>query len=466
MRSTLSTFTAQFVVLGMSVVFVVACGGGGPVVTIAQLGALQVAVAEVQKAVSASIAQADDAAKNNINRVDTTAKDTLKRIHDEIDNAANRTAEQREEAARQAFDLLNQARRLVDDSGKDVFSNVNQALAAASATVDAIPFVKVPDTIYAVTPYKMRADAKDREVSVFGYFPAIAENANAVSATLNGEPVTIKRGIGRIFFDISEKALTTRQPTLDLEIQLPKKAMFSKSQTPIGARIRILSSAPYSFTVEAIKQNAAAYETMDGSARFETANSENTSRNVHLAATDLFNATVNNPKYDPATARIVNVREQPFGHGKACEDCPDPSGRVSTWNASAVEVALSAPNCSSHWVSKTSDGPFGIKIPGGYQCGGGGSHADVTFIPSFTAKVRGVPETLPVGTQKATAGWHAVQTLDLPSDWTSATVKLNYDDNFDKSETFVVVKREVGTAAAALFDVRIANDTKMMISTR
>jgi hypothetical protein len=450
--------------IGLCCVLLNSCGGVAAV-SIGQLAVLGSVVSEVQKALSAVVAQADDAAKNNISRVDTAARDNTKRINDVVNNAANSTAEQREELARQAFAVLSDSQKVVDASGKDLFANLNQTLASVSATLDALPFVRISDTVFAVSPYKMRKDARDREVSIFGFFPSIAENASAVVVTVNGSPVQVKRSAGKVFFDATDDILKLAKPMADIRIQLPSKGWLSRKPTPIDARLRVLSDVPYNFTIEAMKDTLAAYATLDGRPHTEGADSSNPNRNVHLDAIGLFNTSVSDAKYDPSTAQIVNVREQPAGHGKACEDCPDPSGRISSWTASAVEIALNAPSCANHFIRHDSDGPFGIKIPGGYLCGGGGSHYEVSFIPTFTVRVKGVPDSTPIEAKSIKAAWSSVSTLDLPQDWTSVVVRLRYDDNFDKADTIVVVKKAVPTASLAAFDVKVENN-KMYISTR
>jgi len=465
MRRSSIWYGVGFMGFALSVALLPGCGSTSAVVTIGQLGALSAAVGEVQKALSSVVAQADDATKNRINQANTAATTTLKNLKGVIDDAANSTAEQREEAARQAFNVLAESQKLVSDSGRDIFTNLNQTLASASATIDAIPFVNVPDTVLAVSPYKLRRDSRDREVSIYGYFPSIASDPSAVKVTVDGSPVGVKRSVGRIFFDLPEDAMKHPKPVVDVAIQLPKKGLLHRVQTPIDTGVRLLSDKPYKFTVEAAKENPAAQVTIDGAAHMERADSSNPSRNVHLDAESLFNTTVNDPKYDAKTAQIVNIRPLPAGHAKACEDCPDPSGGVTGWTGAAVEIAIGAPNCGAHFVRHDSDGPFGIKIFGGYQCGGGGSFYEVNFVPTFTVRVKGVPETEPIERKVILAGWKSVVKTDLPEQWTSAVVTLDYDDSFDKASSVLVVKKGVPTASLPPFDVKVEN-AAMLISTR
>lgn len=444
---------------------IISCSGGGAVISVGQLGVLSSVISQIQKALSSAIAQADDATKSQISRVDTTARDNIKRLNDLVDHAGNTTAEQREEAARQGFAVLADSQKLVSDSGKDVFANLNQTLASVSSTLDAIPFVNIPDTVFAVSPYKLKEDARDREVSVYGYFPSIAEDSSAVAVTVDGTPVQIKRSAGKFFFDLPSTSSAQTNAYSNVKIQLPKKHWYSSAQTPVEARIHILNKTPYTFVIDVSKDNASAFATLEGKPHTEGADSSNTNRNVHLDAIGLFNTSVGDPKYDAATAQIVKVRQLPSTSGKACADCPDPSGSIPSWTASAVEIALNAPNCDKHFVTTYSTGPFGIRIPGGYVCGGGGSHFEVIFAPTFTVQIKGVPVTIPIDSRTIKSGTSSVSTIDLPSDWTSAVVKASFDDNFDKATTLVVVKKAVPVASSAAFDVRVENN-KLLISTR
>jgi predicted metal-binding protein len=438
--------------------------GGTPTVTVAQLGAIQLAIQEVSKALSSAIAQADDATKNRINQADTKAKENIQRLDKLIKDGMNSAAVQREEAARQGFEFLSQTQKMVDESGKSVFSEVNRSLAGSCAALDAIPFLKIADTVFAVQPYRMRADARDREISVYGYFPSIADDADAVAVEIDGSPVKVKRSVGKIFFDMPEEVLKKRKALIDMRIQLPKKGWLASKPTPIIARLHVVKNSPYSFTIEANKDNTGAFETMKGAAHKESSNDGN--RNVHLQAETLFNTSVGNQRYEAATAQIVEVKQH-FGSGKPCEDCPEPTGSVSAWNANGIDIALNAPKCPIHMVDKTCEKSIlGAKIyyPCPYKCDGGGSNADLTVVPSFTVRVKGAPENIPIASHGLTAGWKAVVSHDLPQDWSNVVVRAVFDDNFDHVENMVVVKKAIPIAAADSFSVRVENN-RLFIST-
>ena len=453
-------------VLAFSFVSSSACGAGAGT-TVAQLAVLRTALGEVEKTLTAGIAQTDDAARNRISQVDTTVKDGLKNLNQVIDNIEDSTTVQREEAARQAFGALLEARRLIDDTGTDLFGELNQTLAGVAATLDAVPFVKMDNIVLAVSPYKLRKDAAEHEVSVFGYFPSIKSDAAAVKVLVGGQTVPVRRSVGRVFFDLPPDVLAKETPIVDVRIQFPKSAFWRSAPTPVDTRLRLVNATPYSFVVEAMKENPAAWETVQGSGHSETANSHNPNRNVHLSAEALFNVTVNNPRYDASTAQIVGVDVTRASGDRPCPSCPEPTGRVTGWTGSGIDIALSAPNCGTHTVNKTchSGGLFNVPYPCPYICGGGGSHFTVTVKPTFMVRVKGVPDATPIDTRTINAGWRSVSEAVLPSEWMSVIVKLRFNDNFDKGETVVVIKKGAPIATSALFDARVENN-KLILATR
>jgi len=80
-------------------------------------------------------------------------------------------------------------------------------------------------------------------------------------------------------------------------------------------------------------------------------------------------------------------------------------------------------------------------------------------------KVRNVSETTPLDTKTLKAGWSSVVSSELPQEWANAVIKMSFNDNFDKAETVIVVKKGVPTAAGAFFSARVENN-KLFITTR
>jgi hypothetical protein len=456
LRGFLQRLTLFLVVL---VVGATGCGGDAAA-SLSQLAVLSTAITQLRNALNDTIGQADQATATRIRQTKDAADETLKTVNGVIEKGSNATTVQREEAARQAFAILGTTSQLVDSSGKEIFQHVNETLAALAATIDAVPFVNIPDTAFAVSPYRLRSDSKITEISVYGYFPSIASDASSVGVTVDGKSVQVKRSVGKFYFELPPDVSKSSNATSEIKIQLPRKSWYSISRpSPIFAKVRLLNATPYSFVVDIRKDNPVAYETVTGKEVDEYADNN---RSPHYSAEVLFNNTAPNPaRYDASTVQISNivVVGPPKTHGsKACEDCPDPSGRIVAWTAAAVDIEMSAPGCGAHVVAK---GPFNI-----YHCGGGGSNYTVAFVPVFTGHVKGVEDTLPIQTINLHGGWTQVLTQDLPSDWTNVLVKLSFDDNFDKRETFVAVKRGAPVAASADYDVSVENGNKLLIRTR
>ena len=158
-----------------------------------ELTGLLTVLAELRKSLAAIVTQTDVATANRIAQIDAVTKVNIDRINGLIQNVADSTTKQREEAARQAFNVVSEAQRMVDSSGKNLFVGLNESLAAASAVVDALPFSNMPDTVFAVMPLKMLRSARDRQVSVYGYFPTAANAPGLVSITVDGMKIDVWR---------------------------------------------------------------------------------------------------------------------------------------------------------------------------------------------------------------------------------------------------------------------------------
>jgi hypothetical protein len=430
------------------------CDGSGAGVSIAQLAVLSNVISQLQNALSQSISQADAAAANRINQAQIAANQAKKNIDDVITHGSNAAASQREDAARQAFAVIDQSRRLVDESGKELYSHLNEALASIAATLDAIPFVNIPDTVFAVSPYRIRTDSREKEFSIYGFFPSISTDVKAVKVTVDEKPVTVYRSVGKVAFDLSDDIFKSNKSVSNVVIQLPKPHWYSRTPTPIQTKLRKLNSTPYSFDVQLVKANPAAYVTLNGN---EFTQYDDKDELPSYSAEQLFNATVPadaRAKYDSNSAQLVNVTTLggPKSHGsKACEDCPDPSGMVSKWDAGSVQLQMKAPGCGVHVIAKS--------IFNTYKCDGGGSNYYLVFIPTFTVHVKGTEEAVPISSRQIRAGWQSVSNVELPTGWSNAIVKLHYDDNFDSADAVLAAKPGIPTAAAALFDLRVEGNT-------
>jgi hypothetical protein len=161
----------------------------------------------------------------------------------------------------------------------------------------------------------MRSDSRDAEVEVFGYFPSLRDDPEAVQVTIDNLPVKINRSVGKLFFDLPSSVLASKKQTADISIKLPKKHWYSKRPTPVAVRIHILKAKPYSFDVGVAVDNPAAIQTVKGGPHQDATNNNSS---PHYDAITMFNLTVpDTQKYEPSTAKFVNVETVGLTGGKA-----------------------------------------------------------------------------------------------------------------------------------------------------
>jgi hypothetical protein len=440
---------AIFVLFLASAISATGCGKS---TDLASIVALKGVVSDLERSLSATIAQADQAVDNEIKRAETSAKNVLGRIDKIVADGAKSVANERTEVAKAAFELIAETNKIVSSKQGEAFAQVNTSLASAASILDRVPFVDVPDTVFAITPNRLREETHDLQVSVYGYFPSIEDDAAAIAASVNGESVQVKRDVGKLHFVMPAGGL--KKPLADVKIEFPKKGWFGGAPTPINTNIRILKAQPYQFTVEIRTVNPGAFVTVNGGPHGESTN--NASR-PHLEAERLFNLTAPNPeRYESATAVITAVTTVSQGGGKPCSSCPDPNGRITGWNGAAIDLELNAPSCGGRMEGSC---PFSC-----FWCGGGGSNYQVTVAAAFLVKVKGQPETNPGDVLKLAAGWDAVVKAPLPGNWASALIKASYDDNFEKRESVAVVVPQRPKAAGAMFGASVV-ENELLLST-
>jgi hypothetical protein len=329
-----------------------------------------------------------------------------------------------------------------------MFAHINETLASIAATVDSLPFVNIPDTVFAVSPFRIRSDSREKEFSIYGFFPSVVADVKAVKVTVDGKEVKFYRGVGKIAFDLSDDVMKSPNAILDVAIQLPRKHWYSFEPTPIHAKLRKLSATPYAFVVDVFKHNAAAYETVVGNKYSQYADKD---ENPFFSAEQLFNLTVPadvRTRYDTTSTQITNLTINDRKASKPCGNCPDPDGIIKTWDAGGVTLQMKAPSCPYKLMS----------------CGGGGSNFYLIFTPTFTVRIKGAVDSVADFSKNLNVGWNSVNDIDLTQDWTSAVVKLHYDNNFDSRDEMLAAKRGVPIAAATQFDLRVENN-KLYIST-
>jgi hypothetical protein len=452
---------AMSLVVAFSVLF--SSGGASASLGVVELTGLLTVLAELRKSLAAIVTQADVATANRIAQIDAVAKVNIDRINGLVQNVSDSTTKQREEAARQAFNVVSEAQRMVDSSGKNMFGGLNESLAAASTIVDALPFTSMPDTVFAVTPLKMLRSARDRQVSVYGYFPTAAKAPDLVSITVDGQPVKYSRSVGKLTFDLLDKAPSDSAPASDIRIAIGKPwwAVLSTASAPIEARIRFVKNKPYTFVIDVRQDNPLAFLNVTGAQNISTANSDNTAINPVMTAAELFRLTVPNlASYDPDTASLLSiVKHASSSGGKPCASCPEPTGRIKKWDKDKVELEVRAPDCGRHVVNP----PGLLEVP--YVCNGGGSNYSLHIVPTFKVRAQAVPDTVSVAITTIQADWKSVSEVVAPATWAKMSIKLSFDDSIDKYENVVFLTKAVPLATAPSFDVRVI-ETQVSIATR
>jgi len=438
-----------------------ACGPPGGI-TVSQLGAVQAVLKDVRSVMEATRARADLATARRLDELIADAHAVQQAIDDLIAHGAGRITAERVTAVRRAFGVLAHTRALIDADGRDVLAEIDASLAAMAATLDAIRFDAIPDQVLAISPYKLRRDAADREISIYGYFPSIGSDTVA-EVLVDGQRVTARRDIGRVRFDAPATLAAHTTSSVVIGLRLPARG--PALATPLEGRLRLVAGTPYAFTIEAQRDSPDAFETVVGHRHVATADAREPERRIHLPAASLFAETVHDPRYDPATAQIVGVQTIDVSVWTSCDDCARASGRVAAWTAAAVDVTLHAPRCDYHVIDQHCDGPSGTRFACPRVCHGGGSRVALTLVPSFTVRVKGAPEAPVLATRRIRAAWQSVSVVPLPSLWTSARVSLVFDDDFDRGETVIVVKRDAAPVALPFFDVRVDHET-LWLTTR
>jgi hypothetical protein len=440
----------------VSALLLAGCGPKNPV----ELDGLLVAIREVRTSMAAAANQVDQATANRITQVDVVAKTNIDRLEKVIAQGANATAVQREEAARQALNMLADAQRIVDASGKSLFGNLNESLAGASAVVAGIPFSDMQETVFALSPLKIARTTGDRQVTVHAYLPTLANAPERVSVMLDDKPVRIERGIGKFTFDLPAAPDKQLFSTLKISIRKPWWHVFADDPAPLTARIRYVNEQPFRFIINADQDNPAAFVDIKGAPHHSTANSDNVFQTPVFSAASLFRLTVPNlEKYEPDTATLIGVDKDPASApGKPCASCPEPTGNIVSWAKESVTLALAAPECKPHMVT-----PGLPQLP--WRCNGGGSNYNMVIVPTFHVRTKGAPNTVPVWNGEASMRHRAVSELNPPAIWTSMLVKMKYDDAIDQFEEVAFLTKGVPTGTANSFAVRV-NEGSLVISTR
>lgn len=432
-----------------------------PATSVAQLFLLRGVVSDVKNATNEVIGYGDDAAYQRLKQAESGLQSSIDGLDKVIKKGEESLANERENAARQAFEALAQTQKIISEQVRDGFTRVNESLAGAAAIVDAIPFIKVTDTVLAVTPYRLISGTPKAEIAIFGYFPSASIDTNAIKVTIDDQPMTVRRGVGKLYFDLPDAMTNSNEQRLNVKIELPKLGFFGSKPTPIEQRLNLLKRQPFTFEVEYQVKNPNAYASISGNNHVESANND---RNVTLQAPALLSTTVPNAGqlYEINTARFANITVISQSGSKECECCPTPTGRYDGLNSdqTAAYLAFNVTSCNP-----------GTRCGSGlqtYLCGGGGSNYIITIHPEFSVRRKGVPETTPENSEKREAGFASRVEVQATQNWTGIVIKAAYDDGFEqRQDPPVTLSRGVAQGNTPRWNAQVDTvSNKLVITTK
>jgi hypothetical protein len=402
-----------------------------------------------------------------INTVNQDTADRIRQLEIAIDNSIGRVQEtikqvnagisvQREEIFRQTFDTLALANHELQSSSRMVFLEANKSLVHASTIIGSLPFVRIPDYIFAADPPRLSPKSFDRLISFYGYFPNVKGDGDAY-VELAGVTFPLRRHAGfKLAFELPTKFIQREQTYLDMTIRLPRPTYTTLFRPAISNRVYVERVQPFTFEIRTLTANPALWRSLGApSAYSDRADSGKTSVRKTLKAADLFSLLVNNDRdFDMSSALLEAVTPTVTPGGKPCDCCDGPTGKLERWQASELEYSLYAPTCGDKMCSLT------------YHCGGGGTNVSISIACSFKVKVRNVPETVVAGTQSAVFGKGESRVIKVGNVWSAIQLIGRFQDGDEKLENSVIVKRDVPVGSSPLYTARHDGADGILIETR
>jgi ElaB/YqjD/DUF883 family membrane-anchored ribosome-binding protein len=432
---------------------------GGAVDYVAMVGVLQ----QLKQSLDSTLNTANQAASDRIHQADISIDQEIKNLQDAIKKTQDGISVQREEIFKQAFDVIASVNDTIQSGSRILYIDTNSTLVSAATIVGSIPFVNVPDFVFAADPVRFRPNPSDHLVSFYGYFPSVERDGDA-EVEVGGQTYPLKRYTGnKLGFDIPQSLvdLAHQSSYIDMTISLPRRHWYQIFRPTVHNRIYVEKQFPFHFVLSAFKDNPDLWATVKGNTYKDNADSSKTSVAKTLSAVDMFSLTVgDNTTYDQSTATIVNVDGSHVeSQGtKPCDCCDGSSGSFGPWSANQVAYSLSAPTCGAKHCSLF------------YFCGGGGTHVEVYIAPTFKVKKRNVPEIVPDPSHDLV--WDMTRSesknVTLGDDWNLVRVDFTLDDGDDKisNQTTVTKQVPVATDGSGLYSVAVDATENFALTTR
>lgn len=396
-------WTAVFLIVAVPLI-----GGCGKPVDPATMGAQVLAL----KAGLSELQHTLDSLQIGTNQI---ATDRIHQMRVEADGLINRLDKLQQDGFKNGNDILNDVtrsthqlssdlRHTIKETERTVFLDLNSSLANLNNTLDGLPLVDVDAYVAAVQPMRISVNAVDRQIALYGYFPALKKGEGEVHISVLGQDIKASLGAGgKVSFNLPAADLQ-EQTYVNFVIEIDPASnfisQFWKKKQKLEERVYVEKEIPYSCKVTRLVTNpeweVGVVANREFTARAATEGGAATpTNNGSRTAQELFTATVDNAAalYDTATVKIKDPRGRTWD-GKPCEHIT-PSASF-TWTPDSVSYALSAPSGGGHMHSGTRCENTLIGrvcgIPYAYLHGGGGSHANVAFNPIFTAHKLNVPQ--------------------------------------------------------------------------
>lgn len=230
----------------------------------ATLSELQVVIDRTQVGLDSMSAAKLEAASNEAERllreVDKIRRGTVKDVNEAI-----------QEVARQTQQLTASLRKTISQTERRVFLDVNTALANVSQSLDGIPLVRVRPHVAAIEPSRLRPNATNRRIAIYGYFPD-AKDGRRAEVSLAGVTIPLTREAGAKYsFDLPAGLALKEETFIDLSISVPKRSgLFGlwKSFDRFSDRIYVERLLPFTCETQIRDPNPALDQTVQASIEF------------------------------------------------------------------------------------------------------------------------------------------------------------------------------------------------------
>jgi hypothetical protein len=350
--------------------------------------------------------------------------------HSVIDNAANETA-----------GVLSNLRLDLQKIGGYATAAANGYVAEASSLLDALPFVNVPPSVFAITPSVLDAAVAEQVVRISGYLPGAP--GTDIHLTVMGRDVPLTRAAGRSLTFALSGAAARPGTAIPLQLRIRERkgpfGLFSRWQT-FAEVLRYGATTPLTCVLDTHAENPQYLRQVMSTASYSVEASTQggvnraNERRLLLAA-DLFQSTVGDSAhlYDLGSVSVAALGAVFVARGGGCGAGPGANWEIQKGGTQAL-ITVHAPHLKRRYER------HGVRIR---ICDQGGTKGTVTLRPVYRAALKATPflrkvrsETITMGMPGASRehgfgdkqpwAYHVSCTYkDGPESWQSSVAVLN-----------------------------------------